>query len=153
MAGVVALYIAPRGKDAAERFVHADEYMAALEAGRRADWAAGEAAIEAVDAHMLEKCESPSWGEAADDLDVETPLGRGTLLGVPTAQRILRADCQVVREALDTPPVGLSTITFDDGAVVHCLDEQALDDGLGDALERLRDFGILQATGFILGRW
>ena len=149
MGEIIALYIAPLE---AERLESADPLHAALEATKRPNWTAGEAAIDAIDSAMVDRLRTPSWGDVADDICVEAAAGRGLLLGAG-AQEVLRADLEALRDALDSPPHGLLTITLDNHATVHYLDEQALDAELGDSVDRLSDFGILQATGFTPGRW
>ena len=116
------------------------------------DWRSAEALIADVDLDMLDRLQSNSWGMIAH-LIIEGAAGQGTFLGAPAAQEVLLDDLQALRDALDTPPEALSTITFADGAVVHYFEERELDSRLGDALERLRDFDILRAAGLTAGSW
>ena len=114
------------------------------------NWAATTQVITEVDGDMVAKLRSESW--TAVSVTGDYPGGQGEFLVADTVQQVLRDDRDAARHAMEHPPDGVSLMSFVDGIQVYLFDDN-LDDELADALERLRDFGVLQSAGLTIGFW
>ncbi len=122
--------------------------------GHQPDWDAAEQVIRGVAHDMAERMRSDSWGTRANDLVGESGPGGADYLVVENVQQALREDLKELRDAFDSPPDGLWTATFDDGTLVHKLDETTdAMRSVREASDRLSDFGVLQANGYVPGTW
>jgi len=116
-------------------------------AGASPNWDAAHAAIEQAGLGRADRLKADTWPQ----WEVTDPRGEWVTIEVLP---ILHSDVDALEEAFNTPPEGLSTISCDEGTLIHVFEEGQADvENVIDAADRLHDFGALRAAGLVRGTW